>query len=171
MTPHGNTPTIPIHKGTIQGDTLSPFMFTIFMEPLLMWLSIGSRGYKTMLQSEQPIGTYMAYDAHSYANDISITAGTLDNLQIQIKKLHLFSEYTGLELETTNCEVTGALWGYGNPITKENTNLLRSQISTIKFEDGTPIKYLPPNKPYKMLGVHFNPMLNFRNHLKHIRKT
>ena len=35
MTPHGNTPTIPIHRGTLQGDTLSPFPFMIFMELLL----------------------------------------------------------------------------------------------------------------------------------------
>jgi hypothetical protein len=85
MTPHGNTPTIPIHRGTLQGDTLSPFLFTIFMEPLLRWLSIGSRGYKPMQQTEQPAGTYMSYDDHGYADDISITTGTLDNLQIQIK--------------------------------------------------------------------------------------
>jgi hypothetical protein len=42
MTSHGNTPTIPIRRGTLQGDTLSPFLFTIFMEPLLRWLFIGS---------------------------------------------------------------------------------------------------------------------------------
>jgi hypothetical protein len=138
------------------------------MEPLLRGISIGSRGYKPMQQSEQPVGTYMSYDDHGYIDDISITTGTQDNLQTQIKKLHLFSKYTGLELETTKCEATGALWGYGNPMSKENLNLLRSQISTIKFEDGTPIKYLPPNKTYKMLGVHINPMLDFRDHLKHI---
>jgi len=45
-TPQGNTPTIPIHRGTLQGDTLSPSLFTIFMEPLLRWPSVGSRGYK-----------------------------------------------------------------------------------------------------------------------------
>jgi hypothetical protein len=47
---HGNTPTIPIHRGKLQEDTLSSFMFTIFMEPLLRWLSIGNRGYKPMQQ-------------------------------------------------------------------------------------------------------------------------
>jgi hypothetical protein len=58
----------------------------------------------------------MTYDDHGYANDISITTGTLENLQIQIKKLHMFNEYTGLETETTKCEATCALWGYGNPM-------------------------------------------------------
>ena len=110
----------------------------------------------------------MAYDDHGYADDKSITTGTLENLQIQIKKLHLFSKYTGLELETSKCEATGALWGYGNRMSTTNTNLLTKQISTIKFEDGTNIKYLPPNKSYKMLGVQINPMLDFRDHLKHI---
>ncbi len=86
----------------------------------------------------------MTYDDHGYADDISITTGTLENLKIQLKKLHLFSKYTGLGLETTKCETTGALWGYWNPVSKENTNLLRSRINTIKFEDGTPIRYLPP---------------------------
>ncbi len=49
-----------------------------------------------------------------------------------------------------------------------NTTLLTQQNSTIKFEDGTNITYLPPNKSYKMLGVQINPMLDFRDHLKHI---
>jgi len=78
------------------------------------------------------------------------------------------SKYTDLELETSKCEATGAIWGYGNPMSKANTILLTNQISTIKFEDGTNIKYLLPNKSYKMLGVQINPMLAFRDHLKHI---
>jgi hypothetical protein len=66
----------------------------------------------------------MTYDDHGYADDISITTGTLENLQIQIKKLHLFNKYTGLELKTSKCEATRALWGYGNPMSTTNTNLL-----------------------------------------------
>ncbi len=110
----------------------------------------------------------MPYDDHGYADDISITTGTLENLQIQIKKIHLFSKYTGLELKTSKCEATEALLGYGNPMSKANSNFLINHISTIKFEDGTNIKYLPPNKSYEMLGVQINPILDFRDHLKYI---
>ncbi len=67
-----------------------------------------------MHHSELSPSTYMAYDDHGYANDISIIIGTLENLRIQIKKLHMLSKYTGVELETTKCEATRALWGYGN---------------------------------------------------------
>ena len=34
----GQTQKIPIQRGTIQGDTLSPYLFIIFLEPLLRWL-------------------------------------------------------------------------------------------------------------------------------------
>ena len=118
ITPHGNTPTIPIHRGTLQGDTLSPLIFMIFMEPQQIWLSIGSRRYKPKPHSELPESIHMTYDEHGYAYDISIKTRTLESIQIQIKKLHMFSEYTGLELETTKCEGTGAIWGYGNPMSK-----------------------------------------------------
>jgi hypothetical protein len=44
-TPYGTTPSIDINRATLQGDTLSPFMFTLFLEPLPRWLTVGSRGY------------------------------------------------------------------------------------------------------------------------------
>jgi hypothetical protein len=37
----GKTQPIPIQRGTIQGDTLSPYLFIIFLEPLLRWLQQG----------------------------------------------------------------------------------------------------------------------------------
>eukprot|EP00983_Pelagomonas_calceolata_P083474 1156169-Pelagomonas_calceolata.AAC.3 len=37
---------IPVGRGTIQGDTLPPFLFLLCMAPLLRWLYVGGRGYK-----------------------------------------------------------------------------------------------------------------------------
>lgn len=34
-TPHGSTKPIPMERGTIQGDSLSPFLFIVYLEPLL----------------------------------------------------------------------------------------------------------------------------------------
>ncbi len=51
----------------------------------------------------------MTNDDHGYADDINITTSTLENRQIQIRKLHLFSKYIVIELETSKCEATEAL--------------------------------------------------------------
>jgi hypothetical protein len=168
MTIHGNTDLIQILRGTLQGDTLPPFLFIIFMKPLLRWLAVGSRGYRPSYQPHKPTASIITYDDHGYADDISITTGTIQNLKKQLKKLHLFSQYTGLK--TTKCEATGALWAVDSPLTHKNQDMLKSQINSIQFLDGSHIKYLPPNKSYKMIGVHINTTLNFQEHLAHITK-
>ncbi len=130
MATHRRYQSIEAHyKGT-------PYRHSYSRYSLLRWISIGSNGYKPMHHSDQPASIYITYHDHGYADDNSSTTSTLENLPIKIKKLRLFSKYTGLELETTNCEGAGALWGFGNLMSKENTSLLRSQIKTIKFEDG-----------------------------------
>ena len=48
--------------------------------------------------------------------------------------------------------------------------MLQEQLNSITFVDGTHIRYLPPSKSYKMLGVHINPMLDSREHFLHITK-
>ena len=42
----GHTESIPLKRGTIQGDTLPPLLFLIYKEPLLQWLHGGRRGYE-----------------------------------------------------------------------------------------------------------------------------
>ena len=84
MTIHDNTAPIHIDRGTLHGDTLSPFLFTIFMEPLLRWLAAESRGYRSSYQPHKSTTTIVTYDDHGYADDVSITAGSIQNLKIQL---------------------------------------------------------------------------------------
>jgi len=170
VTIHGNTSPISIKRGTFQGDTLSSFLFTIFMEPLLRWLAVGSRGYHLSYQSPQSTTAIITYDDHGYADNVNIATSTIRNLKIQLQKLHFLSKYTSIHLETTKCEATGALWARGNPLTLKNQTSLQEQINTISFLDGSHITYLPPNKSYKMLGVHIIPILDFRDPFAHITK-
>jgi len=44
----GSTQKTPVERGTIQDDTLSPFFFLLYMEPLLGWLHVGGRGYRSV---------------------------------------------------------------------------------------------------------------------------
>jgi len=57
-----------------------------------------------------------------------------------------------------------------NPLNIRNESTLQEQVNTIPFPDGSRIKYLAPNKPYKTFGVHINTVLNFRAHHTHNTK-
>ena len=96
----GKTQFIPIQRGTIQGDTLSPYLFIIFLEPLLRWLQQENNGY-TFGTSKVKISSA------AYADDLATIANKLKSLQIQLNKLDKFCEWTGTDLGIPKCAVTG----------------------------------------------------------------
>ena len=70
----GKTKPIPIQRGTIQGDTLSPYLFLIFLEPLLRWLQIGKNGYT--------LGTFkLTISSAAYVDDLAIISDNLQSIQ------------------------------------------------------------------------------------------
>ena len=71
----GKTKPIPIQRGTIQGDTLSPYLFIIFLEPLLRWLERGNNGYT--------FGTSkITINSAAYADDLASLTNKLEAIQI-----------------------------------------------------------------------------------------
>jgi hypothetical protein len=79
------------------------------MESLLRWLAVESRGYEPTYQPHKPTSPIITYDDHGYTHVASITAGYVQDLKVQLNKLHLFSQYTGLKLDISVCAATGSL--------------------------------------------------------------
>jgi hypothetical protein len=98
ITPYGLIPSKDINRGTLHGDTLSPFLFTLFLETFLRWLTVGSRGYRsgTPTTNDDPTNPTATYPGHGFAGDLSLAMGSPPNMTIQLRKLSLCSAYTGM---------------------------------------------------------------------------
>jgi hypothetical protein len=169
ITPYGPTPSIDINRGTLQGDTLSPFLFTLFLEPFLRWLTMGSRGYHPgrAATNVDPIESTATYPGHGFADDLSLATVSTPNMTIQLQKLSLFSAYTGMTVNIRKCCITGALWRSGNALSLANITLLASRLQTQFItinSNRAPILSIGPSDTYCVLGVELNPSLTFTKH-------
>ena len=80
-----------IQRGTIQGDTLSPYLFIIFLETLLRWLQRENNGY-TFNTSNTKLSSV------AYADDLATISINLTSLQHQLNKLDKLCEWAGTGL-------------------------------------------------------------------------
>jgi hypothetical protein len=166
ITPYGPTPSIDIYRGTLQGDILSPFLFTLFLEPFLRWLTVGSRGYRPgpAATKVDPIEPTATYSGHGFADDLSLATGSTPNMSIQLQKLSLFSAYTGMTVNIRKCCITGALWRSCNALSLANITLLASRLQTQFItinSNRAPIPSIGPSDTYRVLGVELNTFPTF----------
>jgi hypothetical protein len=84
ITPYGPTPSIGINRGTLQGDALSPFLFTLFLEPVLRLLTVGSRGYSQgpLATNVDPTEPRATYPGNGFADDLSLATRSTPNMSI-----------------------------------------------------------------------------------------
>ena len=79
LTPYGKTGDIAVRKGTIQGDTLSPLLFNLYIEPLLRWLEVGNYGYQHKLSTVRTT-------APAYADDLGALTGRVAHMLVQTQR-------------------------------------------------------------------------------------
>jgi hypothetical protein len=176
ITPYGPTPSIDINRGTLQGDTLSPILFTLFLEPFLRWLTVGSRGYRpgtpaTNVDPKEPTATY---PGHGFPDILSLAIGTTPNMAIQLRILSLFSAYTSMPVNIRKCCITGALWRSGNALSLANITLLASRLQTQFItinSNRAPIPFIGPSDTYGVLGVELNTSLTVAEHWHELKRT
>jgi hypothetical protein len=145
------TQPIPIQRGTIQGDTLSPYLFIIFLEPLLRWLQRGNYGY-TFETSQTTLCSA------AYADDLAAISNNLSSLQHQLNKIDKFCEWAGMDLGIPKCAITGC-----PNKTKLSPQNFKSHIQStnINFRN-QPLPILSQHEPYVYLGINLVPSLQWK---------
>jgi ribonuclease HI len=167
VTPYGNTPPIRVQRGTLQGDSLSPFLFILYLEPLLRWLSIGGRGYHPGVFKKQNCVTTISNG--TYADDISLYTGGHSDAVTQCDKVGQYADVGELTISQPKCLATAALYKRqpDKPFDKATVARLTRNIRM----QGKPITSHDPKAPYKMLGVWFTMDLNWNHQYQETRKS
>jgi hypothetical protein len=147
----GKTKPVHIQRGTIQGDTLSPYLFIISLEPLLRWLERGNLGY-TLKTSQHTI------NSAAYADDLAIITNNIKHIQPQINKIDKFCQWAGMELGIPKCAITGCP---NNKYMLATTFKAYIQSHNITYRN-QPIPVLHQNEPYVYLGIQLIPFLKWK---------
>ena len=140
----GKTKPIPIQRGTIQGDTLSPYLIIIFLEKLLRWMQRGNNGYT--------VGT------SNTTINLANLANQIKSLQIQMNKVDKFCEWSGMDVGVPKCAITGC-----PNKSKMNPTAFKAhlQINNVKYRN-QPIPALHQNESYIYLGTSLVPTLKWK---------
>ena len=165
--PACRTDPVSVDRGTVQGDSLSPFLFLVYLEPLLRWLHAGGRGYKHGALSDAPLIERLRHAVSSlaYADDLNIMTGGpagWSDMHVQANKLTDYANWGSLQVSHKKTKITGVLYGSaGKGLVKSPTDAAFRLNGKLQVQ-GAPVSYLPPTKPFSYLGVLFTMVLDWR---------
>jgi ribonuclease HI/exonuclease III len=163
-TTRGLTANIPIHRGNIQGDTLSPFLFLVYMEPLLRWLRSGGHGYRYGCLSDEANHKHNC-PALAYADDLVLTTNTKDAMAHQWRKVSQYMKWSGMSINAKKCAATCVLHDTQPRAAADIPRHIVTYLTSRLNVGGIPIPFLLPTEAYKYLGVWITLTLNWGTHM------
>ena len=160
----GLTDEINIDRGTIQGDTLSPLLFLIFLEPLLRWLHSGGRGYKYGCLKDE---AYAEHSSMAYADNLLAITSDVQWLSLQARRIESFTGWAGIKVNCKKCGGTGMLYQYAtdrmvdNVLGEDTIRMLQVQLEKVRIQGNSMPFHHPHTEPYTYLGVELTPTMNW----------
>jgi hypothetical protein len=95
----GRINSVHIQRGTIQGDSLNPYFFIIFLEPLLRWLERDNHSYSFKISKS-------TIRSAAYVDNLVILTDNINSIQPQINRIDKFCKWIGMDLRITKCAIT-----------------------------------------------------------------
>ena len=108
--PYGLSDDINLTRGVRQGCPLSPMLFIIFLDPLMLQLEDSGKGY--LLDEGKPI------PGGVYADDMVLHTNTKRDLQKLLDKCVEYFDFIGLEISADGRDKSVYTSNTGKPITK-----------------------------------------------------
>lgn len=170
-TPFGPLQPINMDRGTIQGDSLSPFLFVLYLEPLLRWLRVGARGYMPGCLAQGPSSTLLKNQIPdvTYADDLNLLSSSPEDLATQADKVTRYADWGHLLINSTKTLLTGARYKT-SPKDPYNTQCLQRLLAAVKVQKAK-ATFHNPTKPFRYLGVQFTLHLNWKAQFDKSRDT
>jgi ribonuclease HI len=171
VTPFGKTSPIAMDRGTIQGDSLSPFLFILYLEPLLRWLRVGARGYIPGAYKSRDILSQLKQQIPdvTYADDLNLITSSTTDMMTQADKVTLYADWGHLTINSTKTLLTGARH-CTDPQDPYNVQKLQRALAQVKVQRA-PASFHDPRKPFRYLGVQFTINLDWSKQYQLTRDT
>lgn len=143
------TDLIQIRRGIFQGDSLSPLLFCLSLNPLSHLLNANGHGFAIKKQTE-----VLTKVSHlMYMDDIKLYATTATHVNSLLKTVEIFSRDINMKFGLEKCKTQTITRG-------------KHSVNNFQLEDGKIIESMSERETYKYLGT----LQSIRTQHKHVKQ-